>query len=255
MGKRTCAMRVLPACVAFVALTVFLLSPPQCQVEALEVEDLVGRRAGGGALTGTLSLSPGATSNTAGNDEALRAELGESMCNSKLVALEEENNKLKDEVREVKHKGHHVAKGLFLQDAQVHELGARGGEGIFSRRRDKSAVRKAKKATKAAVVKQAKKATKAAVAKNPKKATKAAVAKNQVKTKPGGLSVNVAYAERMFKFKVNDEPKVAFIQYKRQGKKEGFTFRGCMKELVGSEFTVIGGNAPSSKKLCNGGAT
>merc|ERR1719163_2139333 len=121
-------MRVFPACVAFVALAVFLLYAPQCQVEALEVEDLVGRRAGGGgALTGNLFLV-GSGSNRAGNDEALRAELGESMCDSKLVALKDENNKLKEEVREVKHKGHHVAKGPFLQDAQggntVHELGA-----------------------------------------------------------------------------------------------------------------------------------
>merc|ERR1711939_1242700 len=184
MGKRTCAMRVLPACVAFVALTVFLLSPPQCQVEALEVEDLVGRRAGGGALTGTLSLSFGATSNTAGNDEALRAELGESMCDSKLVAdvhklkdknsqLEDENSKLKDEVREVKHKhpGERAPsrRGDVPQGgtSAVHELGAGG---TYRRNQSMSARRRGPNKSMSAV-RQAKKATKAAVAKIPKKAT------------------------------------------------------------------------------------
>merc|ERR1711939_121638 len=77
----------------------------------------LGRRAGGGALTGMLNLSPGATSNTAGNDEE-DEDLGEHSCDTNT-----ENMRAKIKEKDVKNKE---------KDVKVKELKERLSEAGIS---------------------------------------------------------------------------------------------------------------------------
>merc|ERR1711939_493689 len=63
-------------------------------VVPLALADAVGRRAGGGTLSGALSLSVGAGSNTAGNDEALRESLSYEELHRTIKALKTKNKEL-----------------------------------------------------------------------------------------------------------------------------------------------------------------
>merc|ERR1711939_138115 len=74
-------------------------------VVPLALADAVGRRAGGGTLSGALSLSVGATSNTAGNDEEEDDEaetLGESSRAEDRRTIKELTRTNKELTRQVK---------------------------------------------------------------------------------------------------------------------------------------------------------
>merc|ERR1712216_39738 len=96
---------------------------------AVEHAESVGRRSGGAALDGQLTLAGG--SNTAGNDEEDDdLELGEATCND--GSLLTENRDLKLEVNELKHKNSELRRGPSVTTKEgggaiVHELGS-GGE-------------------------------------------------------------------------------------------------------------------------------